>query len=639
MANRTGTENKRPSRVLMYIYMLFLVIAVIVVIRIYSIQNSWEPNPKFVKEFLPRKHMEEIAPRGGSILDHNGKVLAISTPLYNIFMDCYVQKEHYEGYKDKKEGERKEEEWLSKADALAGGLAEIIKIPGRDSTYYSNRIRNGRKQKNQHLSMIKGVDLQTLDMLRKLPLFNESPTKGGLIVEPLDNRMYPYDGLARRIIGHVNPNNQDNGYIGIEGTYHREIKGTAGTKWAKHTDQFAWISDIDSTSVEAQDGMDVRTTLDINIQDIADRALRSHVDTARHINTACVVIMDVETGGVRAMVNLKRDSLGRMVESFNTAIGRASEPGSIFKTVILTTLLEEGRVTLDEKMLIDTDEMLYPGFTQKERDQAAFSYKERHKTDYIPVIDGLAVSSNYVFRRQLVNHFQENPEELVARLHSYNLGAGFNFEIQEKGGSKPDIPSPSENWSEATVPSMAIGYSVKVTPLQILTFYNAIANGGRMMKPYIVESFEKNGEVIRQQTPYMQTIVCSEATADTLTRALKRVCSYRWGTGREAMKTARCEVAGKTGTAFIVLEKEERAGSDSPYKAVDGRQKRQASFAGFFPADDPKYSMIVTLYTDLSHRKENGSGKPAKVFRDIVNEIWTYDPQWRREITARKENW
>lgn len=639
MANRTGTENKRPSRVLMYIYMLFLVIAVIVVIRIYSIQNSWEPNPKFVKEFLPRKHMEEIAPRGGSILDHNGKVLAISTPLYNIFMDCYVQKEHYEGYKDKKEGKRKEEEWLSKADALAGGLAEIIKIPGRDSTYYSNRIRNGRKQKNQHLSMIKGVDLQTLDMLRKLPLFNESPTKGGLIVEPLDNRMYPYDGLARRIIGHVNPNNPDNGYIGIEGTYHREIKGTAGTKWAKHTDQFAWISDIDSTSVEAQDGMDVRTTLDINIQDIADRALRSHVDTARHINTACVVIMDVETGGVRAMVNLKRDSLGRMVESFNTAIGRASEPGSIFKTVILTTLLEEGRVTLDEKMLIDTDEMLYPGFTQKERDQAAFSYKERHKTDYIPVIDGLAVSSNYVFRRQLVNHFQENPEELVARLHSYNLGAGFNFEIQEKGGSKPDIPSPSENWSEATVPSMAIGYSIKVTPLQILTFYNAIANGGRMMKPYIVESFEKNGEVIRQQTPYMQTIVCSEATADTLTRALKRVCSYRWGTGREAMKTARCEVAGKTGTAFIVLEKEERAGSDSPYKAVDGRQKRQASFAGFFPADDPKYSMIVTLYTDLSHRKENGSGKPAKVFRDIVNEIWTYDPQWRREITARKENW
>ena len=186
---------------------------------------------------------------------------------------------------------------------------------------------------------------------------------------------------------------------------------------------------------------------------------------------------------------------------------------------------------------------------------------------------------------------------------------------------------------------MAIGYSVKVTPLQILTFYNAIANGGRMMKPYIVESFEKNGEIIRQQTPYMQTIVCSEATADTLTRALKRVCSYRWGTGREAMKTARCEVAGKTGTAFIVLEKEERAGSDKPYKAVDGRQKRQASFAGFFPADDPKYSMIVTLYTDLSHRKENGSGKPAKVFRDIVNEIWTYDPQWRREITARKENW
>ena len=639
MAKKTGTENKRPSRVLMYFYMFFLVLSVVVTVKTCKIQNNWEPNPKFVKEFLPRKHMEEIAPRSGSILDHNGKVLAISTPMYNIFMDCTVLKQHFDNYKNKKEGEKKENEWLSKADALAAGIADIVKIPGRDSAYYSSRIRNGRKQMHGHLSMIMGVNQQTLDMLKKLPLFNEPSTKGGIIVEPIDNRMYPYGSLAKRIIGHVNKNLTSNGYIGIEGTYHREIKGTAGTKWAKYTDNFDWISDIDSTSVEAQDGMDVRTTLDIRIQEIADRALRSHVDTAMHINTACVVIMDVETGGVRAMVNLTRDTLGRMTESFNTAIGRASEPGSIFKTVVLTNLLEEGLVTLDTKMLIAESEMIYPGSSDSDRDKEAFKYKKRHDTEYIPVIDGLAVSSNYVFKRQLVNHYQQNQEELIARLHSYNLGAAFNFEIEEYGGSRPSLPDLSGKPEDPTVHSMAIGYSVKVTPIQILAFYNAIANGGKMMKPYIVESFEKDGEVIEQRLPVMQTIVCSEATADTMKRALQRVTTYRWGTAANAMKTAKCKVAGKTGTAFIVLDEDEWASKMKPYESADGRQKRQASFAGFFPADNPKYSMIVTMYTDLSRRREGGGGKPAMVFRDIANEIWTYDPHWRKELTAENINW
>jgi cell division protein FtsI (penicillin-binding protein 3) len=322
-----------------------------------------------------------------------------------------------------------------------------------------------------------------------------------------------------------------------------------------------------------------------------------------------------------------------MTESFNTAIGRASEPGSIFKTVILTNLIEEGLVTLDEKMLVDSSLMIYPGSAKVDHDNEAFKYKRRHKTRYIPVIDGLAVSSNYVFKRQLVNHYQHKQEELTARLHSYNLGAAFNFEIEEYGGSRPSLPDPSGKPNDPTVHSMAIGYSVKVTPIQILAFYNAIANGGKMMKPYIVESFEKDGEVIEYRPPIMQTIVCSEATADTMKRALQRVTTYKWGTAASAMSTAKCKVAGKTGTAFIVLDENEWASNMKPYESADGRQKRQASFAGFFPADNPKYSMIVTLYTDLSKRKEGGGGKPAKVFRDIVNEIWAYDPHWRRELT------
>ena len=635
MAKKTGTENKRPSRVLMYFYLLFLVLSIVVTVKIYIVQNIWEPNPKFIKEFLPSKHLEQTQPREGSILDNNGKVLAISTPLYNIFMDCCVQKDHYA--KDEKNGKEKEEKWLRKADTLAGGLARVLQKQGKDSIYYRDLIRNSRAKGRRHVSIVKGVDHRTVEQLKKLHLFKEAAHKGGLIVEPVHNRVQPYEGIAGRIIGYVNKNNPANGYIGIEGAYHQEIKGKAGTKWAKHTDHFEWISDIDSTSVEALDGMDVRTTLDINIQEIADRALRKHIDTVRHINSACVVVMDVETGGVRAMVNLKRDSLGRLRESFNMAVGRASEPGSVFKTVMLTTLLEDGYVSLDEKMPIDISHMEYPGFKKAERDKAAFQYKERHSTDSIPVIDGFMVSSNYVFRRQVTDNYYGHPDELVTRLHAYNLGGSFSFEIQESGGSKPSIPDPSSNtWSKSSVPAMAIGYSVQVTPLQILTFYNGLANGGKMMKPYIVESFERNGRTIEKREPAMLSVICSEATADTMKRAMTKVTSCKDGTAFNSMKGAKCKVAGKTGTAYIVLEGKEKIGAKGAYEAADGRRRSQGTFAGFFPAEDPKYSMIVAVYTDLMRGSEGGGGRPARVFKQIVNELWAYDSMWQNELTAKQ---
>lgn len=643
MAKKMGIENKRPSRVLMYFYLFFLFMSVVVAIRIYRIQHSWEPNEKFVKEFLPSKHLEQISPRAGSIMDRNGRILAISTPLYDIHMDCYVQKEHYDN--DKKNGEAKNQEWLQKADALSGRLAAMFPKAGKDSTAYSNLIRSSREAGKRYVSIIKGVDHRTVEELKTLPLFNEPQHKGGLIVTPIENRMYPYDGLAKRIIGYVNKNIEE-GFIGIEGTYYREIKGTAGTKWAKRTDNFEWISDIDSTSIEAQDGLDIRTTLDIHIQDIADRALRKHIDTVRHINSACVVIMDVETGGIRAMVNLKRDGNGRLNETFNMAVARAAEPGSIFKTVMLTALLEDGYVTLDEKMPIDIQKMKYPGFKNVERDEYVFKYKTRHHTDSIPVIDGYMLSSNYVFRRQVTDHYYNDPEELIARLHSYHLGGSFNFEIKENGGSSPRLPDPAgKGWNGATIPSMAIGYSVHVTPLQILTFYNAIANGGKMMKPYIAERFERDGKVVEDRRPELLSVVCSEATADTLVRAMKKVTAYRKGaayqegTAANSMKGVGCEVAGKTGTAWIYLEGDDAIGKKSPYIAADGSRKYQASFAGFFPADEPKYSMIVVAYTDRVKQIEGGGGRPARVFRDIVNEIMTYDPQWQKEITAKKDNW
>ena len=641
------TDNRRPSRVLMYFYLLFLCLSFVIVSKIYKIQNSWEPNPKFVKEFLPSKHLKNIQPHKGSILDHSGNVLAISIPRYNIFMDCYVLKEDF-AYAGT-HGEALEQEWLKKADALAACLADFINEPGKDSTHFSNLIRKSRAERKRYVPIATEIDYKAVEQLKTFPLFNESPNKGGLIVKMEEKRMYPYGGLAKKIIGDVNMNNPDNPYIGIEGAYYHKLKGVSGKSWAKYTDNFNLINDIDSTSVDAEDGLDVRTTLDINIQEIADRALRQHVDTAKHINSACVVILDVKTGGVKAMVNLKRDSKGKMTESFNSAVARASEPGSIFKTVMLTTLLEDEHVTLMDQMPIKIEKMRYPGFKDAEYDKYAFYYEARHKTGHIPVIHGFMVSSNYVFRRQVTDHYYQNPHELITRLHSYNLGSNFNFEITETGGSKPSLPDPdADDWNGSTIPSMAIGYSVKVTPLQILAFYNAIANGGKMMKPYIVESIEKNGEVVEKREPALYSVVCSKTTADSVTRAMTMVCdrvyapatkTYTKGTAYDSTKGAKCTIAGKTGTAWIRLENEEKIGAKGAYKTKDDTYKYQASFAGFFPAEDPKYSMIVIAYTDPTPRAEGGGTKPAKVFKQIVDELWAYDEYWQREITAKKENW
>ena len=628
-------QQKWPSRVLMYGYLACLALSVIFVRQIYKIQHDWKPNPKVVKELLPKKFQEKINPRRGSIIDHNGNILAISTPIYDIYIDSYVLKEHFD--RDKKHGEEREQEWLGKADAMSRGLDSILNIEGRSARYYSNLIRDGRAKKSRYVELAKNVEKETLETLMHLPLFNEPKHKGGIIIEEKENIQYPYKGLARRTIGYIDENNA-NGYVGIAGKYNRELRGKAGYKWAKRTDNFELINDVDSIGVQVENGMDIRTTLDINIQEIAERSLREWVDTAMHINSACAVIMDVETGAVRAMVNLQRNSKGKMREVFNIAAGRPSEPGSIFKTVILTTLLEDGLVTLEDKMKIDIKLMYYPGFKDVERDKAAFNYGTRHNTDYIPVIDGLMVSSNYVFRRQVVDKYYTCPEELISRLHSYNLGADFNFELTEPGSARSSLPDPQdENWSGSTLPATAIGYSVMVTPLQILSFYNAIANDGKMMMPYIVESFERNGKIEKKIEPKLLNIVCSEATTDTLVRALKKVCHSKEGTAYRSLRGINCQAAGKTGTAWIALTGKEREGAKDEYTLADGRKRYQGTFAGFFPADDPKYSAIIAVYTDpMSTGREGGGNKPAKVFKNIVNELCAYDSNWRSQISERK---
>ena len=630
---RKEKEKRRPSRVLMHFYMLFLAVSLVVIGKIIYIQYIWEPNPKFVKDFKPAKQKEVIEPERGSILDHNGRLLAISTPLYNIRMDCYVQKEHNE--QDGEKGRKAEEKWLENARLLSGGLARVLHEPDKDSLYYWNLIRKSRAEKKKYVSIARNIDHGTLLELQELPLYNLPRHKGGLIVEKVERRLYPYGSLARRVIGYVRNNDDTSAiHVGIEGKYHYLLHGRKGVEWTKKTDKSSRIQDIDSTYISAEDGADVRTTLDINIQDIADKALKKSMSANHNIKEGCVVIMDVETGAIRAMVNLEKDSQGGYYESFNMAAGRPAEPGSVFKAVTLTTLLEDKKVELDTR--IPTKRGIMEEYPLKEvaQDQYIVNYENNTKEKTIPVIHGFQISSNYVFRRLVKDHYGENPEEFTSRLHSYNLGANFDFELTEKGSGKPSIPDPQErSWSRTSLISSAIGYSVKVTPLQIATFYNAIANDGKMMKPYIVECTERNGVAEKTYGPMLLNSICSKATADTLTRALKRVTSD--GTAK-VLRNARCQVAGKTGTARMYLTPQEQKGSGNPYEDIDGKKKHQGTFVGFFPADEPKYTAIVVTYTGLLGMGENvyGGAAAAATFKDIVDGVWSYETEWSHELEA-----
>ena len=633
MKNKEDKEIRRASNVLSAFHVVFLIIAIAAVTKIVITQYFWEPDPEYLHYFQPRKKKMDIDPDRGAIIDHNGNLLAMSTPMYNIYMDCYVQKEAHDA--DTKNGAKNEEEWVGKAKKLAAMLPQVLKEEGKDESYYNTLIFNGRRNKRRYVPIAKNIDYDVLTELKRLPLYNEKQHKGGLIVEKVETRQYPYDELARRVIGYVKHNNDTlSRHIGIEGKYDYILHGKKGAEWKKITDKKKMIKDVDSSIVDVEHGYDIRTTLDINIQDIADRALRRNMSSEENLVGGCVVVMDVKTGAIRAMVNLQKDKKGEYREIFNMAAGTPAEPGSVFKAVTLTTLLEDGYVELEDKLPTNHGRM--SDMPKINQDNYITTYESRNKTSEIPVIDGFKISSNYVFRRLVKDHYGENPEEFINRLHAYNFGEAYEFDLTESGSSNPRIPDPaSKGWTIYDLVSVAIGYSARVTPLQVATFYNAIANDGKMMKPYVVESIEHNGKVEKQFKPeILNGSICSKATADTLTRALKMVTLE--GTASR-LKNAKCVVAGKTGTSRIHLTTEERQGSKDPYSDKDGRKKHQATFVGFFPADEPQYTAIVVVYTDLISHNVYGGSIPALTFKEIADELWAYNPGWGKELKKRGE--
>ena len=612
-------ENRDRIHVVMFfLSLLFLFLGLAILVRIWHIQATYTVDERVINLFRPAVQKHVDYPVRGKILASDGRPLAISAPLYDIYMDCTVRKAEYaETGKDSLE-----RAWQNKARDLSVYLSNEFRDKSAEA--YAKAILDGRARGAKYLRIQKNVDLSTLDKVKTFPLFKEGPYTGGFIVEKHEERIYPYDSLARRVIGYVKEQNR----IGLESSFDSELHGREGYEWRRVTDNKRWVRDLDSTQVKVQDGNDIRTTLNVDFQDIADKALRAQIQADDEVRAGICIIMEAKTGAIRAMVNLSRGDTPQTVlwERENLILREVGEQGSVMKTVTLVSLVEDGYVkTLDQT--IPTNNGFVPGGYNQ--DVHILDYQRETGRRDITVMHGFEISSNYVFTWLAETYYGKKPQEMFDHLYSYRFGEAFDFDITGMGTPVINRPG-TPNWSRTTLGTTAYGYSVAVTPLHIATFYNGIANKGRMMKPYLVESVEKDGKVLKRFEPSaLNSSICSQATADTVTRALRSVVNEGTAT---RLKSAKLPVAGKTGTARVVLSPKERGRSTDPYSDEYGRKKFQGTFVGFFPADAPKYTILVTVYSYPSHRNFYGGTKPALAIREIVDKLYALDGEWDATI-------
>ena len=576
------------------IFKIFILIAVAVIMKIVYVQFI---NPTEVSASDIAYREEVIEATRGDILSSDGRPLATSVPYYEIRMDCLApNKDTFEKY----------------VDALSRELSEFF--GNKSAARYKSQLLKARRDTLRYERIgNRLVDYSELEQIKQFPILRLGANRGGLIVNQKNRRNNPYGRLAYRTIGFINTQGVG---VGIEGTCDYYLKGTPGRQIVQRVLGGEWIPVNGAESVEPKDGYDIQTTLDIEIQEVAENALRKQLLKDADIEGATALVMEVETGAVRAIVNMKKDGRGGFDESYNYAIGSASEPGSVFKLVSLVCMLEDGYVTLDTP--VNTENGMWR--------HAGHVYTDTHPIGTVTVAKALEQSSNVAFAKLIYEHYADNESAFVDRIQNMKVGERFNLDIQ--GEARAVIYSPEDKmWSNSTITSMAIGYAVLVTPLHLLTFYNAIANDGKMMKPYFIDSYRLNGETVKKFKPVeVSGAICSKNTARTARAALRGVVKN--GTGR-GTNSPNFEIAGKTGTSRISF------GGKYGYQK-NGYRRYQASFAGFFPADDPKYSAIVVLYSGQTKGNFYGATWALPAFREIAEYIYSTSPEWKRELDGSR---
>jgi len=548
-----------------------------------------------VQEKMPTRTVKRI-PRRGEILDANFNPMVTSVSFYDIHMDPTVvdQKIFDEGINE-----------------LAQGLSELY--PTRSAREWERYIRSARSQKRRYLLIQRKATIEEKKALSALPIFNKGRLKGGLIdSEETIVRKRPHGELVKRTLGYYRPaeGKVKDLKVGIEGAYNHFLGGEYGEEIEqKYGNGWKKTGQIIRESVE---GANVITSIDLEMQEVAhtelERQLRNQ--DARH---GSVIVMDVKTGFIKAIASLSKANDGNYYESFNHAIGTKEVPGSTFKLASLMALLEDGKVKISDKVNASGEYHFYSNVMKD------------HDGGYgmITVKEAFEKSSN-VFTKIVANAYKGNSESFVNRLRSFGLGDTLGLDI--KGEVKPTLYYPTHpNWSGISMPWMAVGYEVQQTPLQTLAFYNAVANNGVFMKPQFVQEIRRGQEVVERFSPVvLHSKICSQATINTLKSCLEGVMTN--GTGR-SLKSSYFTTAGKTGTARIL-------NADNTY-GDKGSYKYQASFVGYFPADEPMYSCIVVISEPKSDIY--GARVSGTVFSAIANKVYASTLKYHEAINEKKQ--
>ena len=537
-----------------------------------------------------------ISPSRGDICATDGRVLSTSVPYFEIRMDLLAG-----GLTDKV--------FADNVDSLAIHLSNFFR--NKSKYAYRSELINARKfDRGRRYYKIgnRKVNYLELQQIRKFPLFRLGENKGGFIPVQSNLRILTHGLLASRTIGTVN---QSGVAVGIEGAFDYALKGKEGFQVFQRIPGNSWVAVKSTNEIEPEDGLDVVSTIDIDIQDVADAALRRSL--SRHgADHGCAILMEVETGDIKAIANLKRGEDGSYSERFNYAVGEATEPGSTMKAATIIALLEDGHITMDDT--VNTGDGSYRIYDRVVTD----SRKGGHGR--ISVREAFEVSSNVAMAKLVNQYYKGKEKDFVDRLYSMRLNQPLGIQIP--GEAIPYIKYPGDKlWSGMSLPMMSMGYEVSMTPLQTLTFYNAIANKGRMMRPRFVKALERHGQTVQTfPLEVVSSSICSRSTIKKISEALVGVVER--GTAKN-LSNANYQIAGKTGTAQL-------AKGSAGYR-YQGSISYQASFVGYFPAEEPKYSCIVVVNSP-SNSVYYGNVVSGPVFKEIADKVYATNPEWFGQI-------
>ena len=541
-----------------------------------------------------KKDSVDVKPIRGNILSCDGRLMASSLPEYKLYMDFMAG------------GEKKDSLWTKKVDSICIGLHEIF--PEKSAAEFKQHLEQGRKEKSQNWAIWpKRVSYNVYAQVKKLPVFNLPPYKGGFHVQSFNARQRPFGSLAQRTVGDMF-GAKDTARCGLELSFDSILRGRMGLI----SRQKVMNKYLSIVMREPVDGADIVTTIDVNMQDLAERALIRELKKEEvNGDVGVAIVMEVKTGDVKAIVNMSKGADGESHESKNSAVSDLLEPGSVFKTASIMVALDDGVV--DTTYSVDTGNGIWEMYGAKMRDH------NWHKGGYqvLTLPQTLERSSNIGISRIIDKYYSKNPEKFVQGID--RLGLRTDLQLPLVGAAAPRIRMPKKNergqyvnWSKTALPWMSIGYETQIPPISTLTFYNAIANNGVMVRPRFVKSVMKDGEVIREfPTEVIKPSICKEKTLREIQTILEHVVSQ--GLGKKAGSKL-FKVAGKTGTAQI-------SKGTGGYKS--GRMNYLLSFAGYFPADNPRYSCIVCI--QKSGLPASGGGMSGVVFHEIAEGIMAQD--------------